>query len=90
MGTALVKLKIMPDSPDANLDEIKQKTEEILKQETDMKITFEEEPVAFGLKAVIAGFALDESKQVDPIQDKISAIEHVNSAEVADFRRAFG
>lgn len=90
MGTALIKLKIMPDSPDANLEEIKKKVEEILKQETEMKITFEEEPIAFGLVAIIAGFALDESKQIDPIQEKITGLEHVNSAEVSDFRRAFG
>ena len=92
MGTALVKLKIMPDSPEADLEAIKQKAEEIIKAEAEqgMKITFEEEPIAFGLKAVIAGFAIDESKQIDPLQDKIQEISNVKSAEVADFRRAFG
>ena len=92
MGTALVKLKIMPDSPDANLEELKQKLEEEVKKDSEegMKITFEEQPIAFGLTAVIVGFALDESKQVDPIQERLTALEHVNSAEVEDFRRAFG
>ena len=90
MGTALVKLKIMPESPEADLETIKQKVQETISSDIDSEIKFEEEPVAFGLKAVIAGFAMDESKQIDPIQDKIKEIEQVQSAEVADFRRAFG
>ena len=92
MGTALVKLKIMPTSPDVDLNELQTKIEEIIKQDSveGMKITFEQEPIAFGLVALIPGFAMDESKQVDPIQDKITALEEVNSAEVSDFRRAFG
>ena len=80
----------MPDSPEANLDEIKTKVKESIKSDVDSDITFEEQPVAFGLVAVIAGFAIDESKQIDPIQDKIKEIENVQSAEVEDFRRAFG
>tara|TARA_Y100000310_G_scaffold203864_1_gene204112 strand:- start:318 stop:596 length:279 start_codon:yes stop_codon:yes gene_type:complete len=92
MGTALIKLKIMPTSPEVNLEELQKKVEEILSIEAieGMKITHEKEPIAFGLTALISGFAMDESKQVDPIQEKITALENVNSAEVADFRRAFG
>jgi elongation factor 1-beta len=90
MGTALVKLKIMPDSPDANLEEIKEKASSIINPEADSEAKFEEEPVAFGLKAVIAQFAIDESKEIDPIQEKITELSNVNSAEVCDFRRAFG
>ena len=82
----------MPTSPDVNLEELQKKVEEIISKESKegMKITYEKEPIAFGLVALIPGFAMDESKQVDPIQDKITALEEVNSAEVADFRRAFG
>lgn len=90
MGTALVKMKIMPESPDVDLEAIKEKALEVLKPETDREVTFEEEPIAFGLKAVIAQFAIDESKQIDPIQESLEKIENVKSAEVTDFRRAFG
>jgi len=90
MGTALVKLKIMPVNPSVDLEVIKEKAKEIIEKESDGIVNFEEEPVAFGLKAVIAGFAIDESKQIDPIQDEVAEIEDVNSAEVSDFRRAFG
>lgn len=90
MGTALVKLKIMPESPDVNLEEIKAKVQKAIGSDIDSEIKFEEEDVAFGLKAVIAGFAIDESKEIDPIQEKVTKIENIKSAEVADFRRAFG
>ncbi len=90
MGTALVRMRIMPESPDTILEEIQKETENILKQVTNMKVTFEKEPIAFGLVALIAQFAVDEKNEIDPIQDKIKAIPHVNGAEIIDFRRAFG
>jgi len=92
MGTALVRMKIMPNSPDVNLNQIKIEAEKIIKNaaESRMKITFEEEPIAFGLKAVIAQFAIDESKEIDPIQEKLKNIKNVSSIEIIDFRRAFG
>lgn len=90
MGTAIIRMKIMPESIDANLKEIQAKAEKIIKPETNLKITFEEEPVAFGLKALIAQFAIDESKEIEPIQKKIQKILNVRSAEIIDFRRAFG
>ncbi len=90
MGVALVKLKVMPESLETNLEELKEKIKEILGSDVDSEITFEEEPIAFGLKALIAGFALDESKEIDPIQAKLTALEDIKSAEVSDFRRAFG
>lgn len=90
MGTALVKLKIMPEAPDTDLESIQAKVQETIKSDIDSDIKFEQEEIAFGLKAVIAGFAIDESKEIDPIQDKVKGIEGVKSAEVADFRRAFG
>ena len=90
MGTALIKLKIMPESIESDLEEIKAKVQKAIRSDIDSEITFEEEEIAFGLKAVIAGFAIDESKEIDPIQNKVTAIESIKSAEVADFRRAFG
>jgi elongation factor 1-beta len=90
MGIALVKLKVMPISPEVDLEALKSKLSELLADKVDSELAFEEEPIAFGLTALITGFKLDESKQIDPIQDQIKDLEDVNSAEVADFRRAFG
>ena len=90
MGTALIKIKIMPTSPEINLEEIKEKSKGVIEKGEGKNISFEEEPIAFGLKAVIAGFALDESKELEPLENKLKEIENVNSVQVIDMRRAFG
>lgn len=90
MGTALIKIKLMPTSPEVDLDAIKKSAEEKITAGSGEKTSFEEEPIAFGLKAVIAGFSLDESKELDPIEESLKKIENVNSVQVVDMRRAFG
>jgi translation elongation factor aEF-1 beta len=90
MGTALVKMRIMPESPTVNLKEIEEQAKKILEKEEGKNPRAEIEPVAFGLNAIILGFSLDESKSIDNIENKLKNIPNVNSAEVVDFRRAFG
>ncbi len=90
MGKALIKIKIMPASPEADLDAIKTKAEEVLKNNSAEEISFNEEPIAFGLKALILGFSIDESKELEPIEESLKKIENVNSVQVIDMRRAFG
>jgi len=90
MGIALVKIKIMPESPDSDLDEIQSKAKEIVEEKGGDKPSTTTEPIAFGLNAVILSFALDESKSVDEIENPLKELPGVNSAEVIDFRRAFG
>jgi translation elongation factor aEF-1 beta len=80
----------MPESPNVNLKEIEQQAKEITEKNDGKNPGTEIEPVAFGLNAIILSFALDESKSIDNIQDKLKEIPNVNSAEVIDFRRAFG
>ena len=90
MGTALLQIKIMPKSPDTNLEEIKGKAEEIILENEGKNPLFEEQPIAFGLKALIVSFSMDESISTDVFEDKLKEIPYVNSAEIIDFRRAFG
>lgn len=90
MGKMLLKMKMMPASPETNLEEIKGKATEAIAKNHGEKVSFEEEPIAFGLKALIAGFELDEKHEIDPIEEALSTIENVNSVQVADMRRAFG
>jgi elongation factor 1-beta len=90
MGTALVKLKIMPTSPEVDLEAIKDKAKEVVEKNEAKNISFEEEPIAFGLKAIILGFSIDESKELEPIEESLKKVENVNSVQVIDMRRAFG
>jgi len=91
MGIALIKIKIMPTSPDVNLNKIKDLAKKIIEKGKGKRVSFEEQPIAFGLKAVIAGFEQDENEgELEPIENQLREIEDVSSVEVIDMRRAFG
>ena len=90
MGTALIRLKIMPESPDVNLEELKEKAKEVIEAGEGKIDAFDEQPIAFGLKAIIVGFALDESKELETLEEQLKKIENVSSVQVVDMRRAFG
>ena len=90
MGTALIKIKIMPDGPDTNLEEIENNAEKIILGNQGEKVQKDREPVAFGINAVILSFARDENLDNDEMLDTIRAIKNVTSADIIDFRRAFG
>jgi len=90
MGIALIKIKIMPESPKTDLELIKDSAYDLISENDGKNIMFNEEDIAFGLRAVIASFDLDESLPLDPIEDSLKEIERVSSVQVIDMRRAFG
>ena len=90
MGIALIKIKIMPTSPEVDLEEIKTKAKESIEKNQGKITGFDEEPIAFGLKAVIVSFELDESRELELIEEELKKIENINSVQVIDMRRAFG
>lgn len=90
MGTAIIKIKIMPKSPQDDLSLIKEKAKEIISKYTISKIQSEQEPIAFGLNAIILTFTWDEDTGTDEMEESLRKIENVNSAEIIDMRRAFG
>lgn len=90
MALALIKVKIMPESPSTDLDVIESKSKEILEEKGSKSIRFEREPIAFGLTAVIVGFSWDDNDSNDEVLENLQSIENVSSAEVIDYRRAIG
>ena len=88
MGTALIKLKIMPKSPETDLEKIKQEGKAKLEQQGAKVDKFEEEPIAFGLKALYIYIRLDESKDSDFIENTFTQMPEVSGAEIVDYRRA--
>ncbi len=90
MGIAAVKIKLMPSSPDTDLEKIKKKVEALAKIAETKNLKITTEPIAFGLNALILFFAWDESKELDSFEEKLRKIENVNSVEIVDMRRAFG
>lgn len=90
MAQAAVIAKIMPDSPDTDLEAIKAEAREKLEAEGAQNLSFEIRDVAFGLKAVMVKFAWPEEKSTDIIEAKLSEVENVSSVNLEDYRRAFG
>ena len=87
MGTAGIKIKIMPESPDTNLEEIKQKAQAIVEDRGGKNREYLVEEVAFGLKSLTAFFELPEEIEPSEIEDKIKNLPRVSSTQIIDVRR---
>lgn len=92
MGKAVVTVKIMPDTVEADLDGIEQAALEKIASFTGNDETKTEvEPVAFGLKAVKITFVMDEDQgSPESLEKEIQALDGVMSCETVDVRRAIG
>lgn len=90
MAVVAIQIKIMPESLDVSLPELQVKVEEKVAKLGAMNITFSEENVAFGLKALIAKFAFPEQNDTSILESELGSLEGVSSAQITDYRRAFG
>ena len=92
MARAIITFKIMPESPSVDLEPIKAKCLEIAKENGAIgEMQAKEEPIAFGLKAVlILGMYQVEGSDFEAIAVKMSEIENVQTAEVAKMDLALG
>ncbi len=91
MATAGMQFKIMPESLEIDLEKLK--VEIKAKVETFESGVFneaKEEPIAFGLKALIVTIALSENEESDKVENALSEIEGVSSVELIDYRRVVG
>jgi len=92
MAKVIATLKIMPESPDVNLEELQKKVEKSITDfagETETKA--ETEPIAFGLNALNIIFVMEEEKgSTEDLENAIADLKGVNSVEVTDVRRAIG
>lgn len=92
MAKVIVTLKIMPTSPDVDLSKLEQEAKRFITEFAgEGETKSEQEPIAFGLKAIKIIFVMDEAQgSTEPLEEKVRALENVNSAEVVDVRRAVG
>ncbi|MBR9682341.1 MAG: elongation factor 1-beta [Candidatus Aenigmarchaeota archaeon] len=79
MGDVAIKMKVMPESPETDLEKIKTEIAGIVKIQ-DSKI----EPIAFGLNSLNILFIIPDSEgaKADEVAEKIKKIEGVTNAEV--------
>jgi len=90
MSVIAVKIKVMPTSPEVNLEELQNRIKTLLESEGVQNTQFETEPIAFGLKAIIAMFGWPEEKELENLESELAKVENVNSVELLDIRRAIG
>ncbi len=89
-NTAVIIVKIMPESPDVDLDKMKEIVKHKMEANGAKAVTFEEKPVAFGLKALMLKMAFPEEKGTDFVEQELAKVPHVSSVTIEDYRRAFG
>ena len=90
MTIAAVIVKLMPESPNVNYEQIKKDSKYLLEKEGAKNISFEEIHIAFGIKAINIKFAWPEEKDTDIIENILIKVKQVTSAKIEDYRRAFG
>lgn len=90
MATVIIITKLMPESPDVDLNKIKQSAQILLEKEGAKNISFEEKPIAFGLKALMVKIDMPEERGTDIVESILSKIPGVSSVTIEDYRRAFG
>ena len=87
MGDVLTTMKIMPDSPDVDLDAIKATIESSMPEGAKLH-DMAEEPIAFGLVAIILQFITDDGEGgSEPVEEMVLAIDGVASIEITGVGR---
>jgi len=90
MGIAAVKIKILPTSPETDLEDLKRTVKSLVEKLGGKNCSFEEEAIAFGLRAIIAFFAWPEELELEELENTLQKIEEVSSLQIIDMRRALG
>jgi len=91
MATAGIQFKIMPESVDTDLEQLKTKLKEATESfESGVFNNAEEKPIAFGLKALIVTIALSEDEESESVEKAFAEIEGISSVELIDYRRVVG
>jgi elongation factor 1-beta len=92
MAKAIITFKLMPESPDVDLEPIKEKAQEIAKKHGAIgSLVVKEEPIAFGLKAVLVlAMCVVEGADFEKIAEEMGTIADVQSAEIAKMDLALG
>lgn len=86
MGDVAAILKVMPESPEVDLESLKETIKNTLNENEFERI--EEEPIGFGLVALNVTIVVDDGEGgTEPAEKALAAIEDVQNVEVTDIRR---
>jgi len=81
MGSVAVIMRVMPESPEVDLEQLKTALKQKLPGIQDMKI----EPIGFGLKAIkFAAIINDAGGETDALETSLKSIPGVERAEIIE------
>lgn len=87
MGDVVATIKLMPESPEIDLEKVKEEIIKTIPEGAEFH-KIEEEPIAFGLVAlkvmVVVG---DEEGGTEKVEENFSKVDGIGSVEVEDVRR---
>ncbi len=78
----------MPEGIPESFESLKEKINSTVEKFEGKINHVEEQPIAFGLKALIVTVAMDESKETTPMEEELKSIEGISSMDTIDYRRA--
>ena len=81
----------MPEGVDTDLEQLKTNLKKATESfESGVFNDAKEEPIAFGLKALIVTIALSEDEESEFVEKAFNEIEGVSSVKLIDYRRVVG
>jgi elongation factor 1-beta len=88
MAKVIASIKIFPNEPSTDLSELKSRIEKRLPKDASI-IASKEEPIAFGLVAIIANIAMPEeiSGKMDEVEEAIKSTDGVSEIQVMNVTR---
>ncbi len=87
MGEVLTTMKIMPESPEEDLEAIKATIESSMPEGAEIH-EISVEPIAFGLVAIILNFITEDGEGgSEAVEEMVSAIDGVASIEITGVGR---
>jgi elongation factor 1-beta len=87
MGKVAAAIKVMPDDPEVDLDELQERLEQSLPEGAKIN-GFERDEVAFGLTALIPTVVVpDEAGGTEAVEEAFSNVDDVESVSVENVGR---
>ncbi|HEX2106882.1 MAG TPA: elongation factor 1-beta [Nitrososphaera sp.] len=87
MARLVVRIRILPAEAESNLEEVVEIMRKSVPEGMELKSS-SMEPIAFGLKAIIGDFLLDDAEgQMDKLEESIKRVQGVGEIEVMNISR---
>jgi elongation factor 1-beta len=87
LAKVVAQIKIFPAETTVDLVELRKKVEKALPAGTTVA-RFDEEPIAFGLVALVARVAMPEEEgQMDKVEEALKSVENVGEIQVVNVWR---